>query len=1066
MKKIQSPKRRLLLYITAVIFFLFFTTVLIGSFAIKRGIQFDSFYVGTTSIKGISLQWDEKLKLNIQSVSIDSTAHLNKALSVTDIIEKVLPTSSFLLKIFSEITIDTIHTAGQITTFQFKTVLEKSFITLDSKDLTFHSSISISENSVVIDNAQFSSDKFDSEGTGRLSYNRSTKNFTGLINATIASSVPITLDFSADNNGLTFNGKEAGEILTITPLVDLFGLQQNIQRWITDYLTGSRYILKSFSGVIHWDKPNAILNTLKAQVEVVNCEYTFAQGFEPIKSESTTVEFKNGILNIFPKEATFYNQSTGTSWLDINFNNHLNILLTAYITTEAVANKDITTLLNYYKIPLPFTQTTGKTETDLTLKVNLSSEEVTAEGRFIIPNGNFLYKGVQYRITNAEILLNNSTISIANLTLRSGEIFEGKVRGSVQFSQKTGSLDITLTRFEHNIGEYALVLNGKVAAPTFKYHITAEKHWIDASPSSWLYDGKPLNMGSFSAPFFATDLTITIPTTTLSAPPSLKADISGTFSLVKKTVDAHFNLKHYLANGIALKTPSLPVSIKFDKDLKAKTEIESTWLLNGTQIHLSPLEVSIENDIVTWEKSAIQIGESLSSEISGNYNFEKNLGNLLLSRLQVRSKSAGELLNSEDDIVVNIIKQNSIFLVSLPQLDTSITVDVDKSWKATINDLTPLITYSKTLQQFLPHGGDLTVSSKKNSLPYYFTATIPTTPPLIKLSGSPVEHLDISGAIHQNNATASINDVIQVEYDDILSISAKSIDFDLTNIISLFIKPVKINNKQEQNDPNSKLPIEIETIDSSFLLDNDRKILSDEMKLRYNEGLISVELEHRDGKISLTMQDNVFSIEADNLSDKFARALLPNMKSQGGQFNFEAKGSFDEYSAFITIENTLISDFTPLNNILALLDTIPALLTFSLPEYTYKGFPVTSLTIGLGVKKRVITVESFTLKSPVATLHGVGIIDKNKNSIDMDFNLITQAKSNINKIPLIGYILVGDEQRPSITLKVSGDLDNPEVEHSTFHEIMTLPLSILQRTFYRPFRNGSSDNEVDSRKTR
>ena len=70
----------------------------------------------------------------------------------------------------------------------------------------------------------------------------------------------------------------------------------------------------------------------------------------------------------------------------------------------------------------------------------------------------------------------------------------------------------------------------------------------------------------------------------------------------------------------------------------------------------------------------------------------------------------------------------------------------------------------------------------------------------------------------------------------------------------------------------------------------------------------------------------------------------------------------------------------------------------------------------------------------------------------MEFNLITQAKANINKIPLVGYILVGDEKRPSITFKVTGDLDDPEVKHSTFQEIAILPLSILQRTFYLPFR--------------
>lgn len=1058
MKKVQLHKKSIARHITAVIFFLFFTTVLIGGFVLKRGIQFESFSVGATSVKEFALQWDDRLKLNIKSVSIDNTTPSNNTLAITDIIQKALPTSHLLLKVFSEITIDAIYTAGQTVSFQFKTTQEKHLITLDSKEFTFHSSISISESSVLIDNAQFSSDKFDSKGSGKIGYNRSTEKFSGSMDATIASSIPITLDFSGDNRGLTFNGMETGEILTITPLVDLFGLQQNIQRWITDYLTGSRYILKSFSGVIPWDNPQAILNTLKAQIEVVDCKYTFAQGFEPIRSESTTVEFKNGILNIFPEEATFYDQSTGTSWLDINFNDYSNILLTAYISTESMANKDILTLLDHYKIPLPFTQTSGKTETDLALKINLSSQEITAEGKFVIPNGTFEYKDTQYHITNAEILLNNSTISIADLTLASGEIFEGKVRGSIQFSQKTGSLDITLTHFKHNIGEYALVLNDKLAAPTFQYHITPEKHWIDASPSFWLYNNKPFSMGRFSAPFIEHDFTITLPTTTLSAPPSLITDISGTFSLVRKFFDARCNLKYYRTDGITLQTANLPFAINFDGHLELQTEAKSTWELNGTPTQLSPVDISLKNNVITWPKTSIQFGENLSSTLSGNYNLERGIGELLLSELHIQSKSAGELLNSKEDIVVNIKKSNATYLVSFPQLDTSISIDADKNWQATINDITPLATYSKELQHYLPHGGYLTVWSIKNNLPYYFTANIPTKPPLIKLADNDIEELDISGTIQQGKTEIDINEAIKVDYDGTLNVHAKSVDFELATLISLFKQESKVDDKQEPQESTSRLPVNVETIDCSLFFGAGRKIISDEIKLLYDQGITSAKLQHEGGKISLIIKDNYFSIEAENMNDTFAKSFLPNMKFSGGEFNFKAKGSFDEYSAFITIENILILDFTPLNNTLALLDTIPALLTFSLPEYNRQGFPVTSLTIGLGVKNKVITVESFIVKSPVTALNGVGTIDKNKNNIDMEFNLITQAKTNINKIPLVGYILVGDEERPSITFKISGDLDDPEVKYSTFREIANLPLSILQRTFHLPFKWVDSDN--------
>ena len=85
-------------------------------------------------------------------------------------------------------------------------------------------------------------------------------------------------------------------------------------------------------------------------------------------------------------------------------------------------------------------------------------------------------------------------------------------------------------------------------------------------------------------------------------------------------------------------------------------------------------------------------------------------------------------------------------------------------------------------------------------------------------------------------------------------------------------------------------------------------------------------------------------------------------------------------------------------------------------------------------------------------MKGAGEVDFIHNQMNMVVNLITQAKVNINKIPLLGYIFAGKEKRPSITLKVSGSLDDPQVDYSVFREVATLPFSILYRTLTLPSR--------------
>jgi hypothetical protein len=94
---------------------------------------------------------------------------------------------------------------------------------------------------------------------------------------------------------LVFEGSEGGEILSIAPLVDLFGLKHSIQRWIIDYLSASRYHLKSFKGEFPWKSPLVILDTLNVEVGVDDCEYKFTQGgIDPVKSRYTDVFSKKG----------------------------------------------------------------------------------------------------------------------------------------------------------------------------------------------------------------------------------------------------------------------------------------------------------------------------------------------------------------------------------------------------------------------------------------------------------------------------------------------------------------------------------------------------------------------------------------------------------------------------------------------------------------------------------------------------------------------------------------------------------------------------------------------------
>lgn len=156
---------------------------------------------------------------------------------------------------------------------------------------------------------------------------------------------------------------------------------------------------------------------------------------------------------------------------------------------------------------------------------------------------------------------------------------------------------------------------------------------------------------------------------------------------------------------------------------------------------------------------------------------------------------------------------------------------------------------------------------------------------------------------------------------------------------------------------------------------------------------------------------------------------------------------------------------------MAFLNTVPALATFSLPEYDQKGLPIDSAVAGIKVKDKVATVESLEILSPELQGKGSGVIDFSTRTIDMDILLKTQAGKNVGKIPLVGYALAGASEEVSLSIKITGGFDDPEVENSLIEDIIVYPVEMLHRTFKLPFYhleklgNGADQKDELSDKT-
>ncbi|RUM42820.1 MAG: hypothetical protein DSY80_06565, partial [Desulfocapsa sp.] len=299
-----------------ILLFFFMLSVLGGGLLLRNGIYLEHLQIAHATFESISLQWRNKLELQIERLHIDSASDSAAADESVDLssVENVIPLMRWVDRFFAKISVQEI-TTGQVKA-DFLYADSTGHLNLSSSYGDLRTNLGLKGSVLDVNIEEFSNQKFHSRGTGVVHVNLSKQTAEGSLDADLAGSLPLNISFSADSKQCIFTGKENGIITNITPFVDLFGLSQDIQCWITEYLTGTRYQLEEFSGSFPWDNPLYLLESFTAKVRVEGCHYTFAPGLEAIKTAYTDVFFKKGILTIIPHEFTFYGQDGENSWLD------------------------------------------------------------------------------------------------------------------------------------------------------------------------------------------------------------------------------------------------------------------------------------------------------------------------------------------------------------------------------------------------------------------------------------------------------------------------------------------------------------------------------------------------------------------------------------------------------------------------------------------------------------------------------------------------------------------------------------------------------------------------------
>ena len=214
------------------------------------------------------------------------------------------------------------------------------------------------------------------------------------------------------------------------------------------------------------------------------------------------------------------------------------------------------------------------------------------------------------------------------------------------------------------------------------------------------------------------------------------------------------------------------------------------------------------------------------------------------------------------------------------------------------------------------------------------------------------------------------------------------------------------------------------------------------------------ESRHGNGTIRAVVLGDRLKIAGKRLPDRVVQGVPALMNLKGGYYDFDAVGTITDFNGTIVMHDALWSEGAVYNNVLATLNTIPAILTLQDPGFDKKGFKIREGVIRYRYEKPIFHFRQIAIHGKSANIYGKGNINFDKQWIDvrMRIKFLKGFSGTVQKIPAVGYILLGDDGSVSVGLSVKGPLSDPKVETSAAKDIVTAPFNILKRTLTFPFR--------------
>ena len=308
----------------------------------------------------------------------------------------------------------------------------------------------------------------------------------------------------------------------------------------------------------------------------------------------------------------------------------------------------------------------------------------------------------------------------------------------------------------------------------------------------------------------------------------------------------------------------------------------------------------------------------------------------------------------------------------------------------------------------------------------------------------------------KDNNISIYNRFINAEIINYKTIKASiyNLDIDIQGLIGVIDSTNDIISKiSHSNENNSTIKVKIQAKNTNFIYKK-HKFLTDEANFYFNKE-INFSAKYKKSSLHGYTKNKFLLIEGKNYTKQ---ALVPlfNFFNHFNYINLDfvtVRSPQNFYTGKIYIKKGAIKDLGALNNIIAFINTIPALLTLNNPGFSSKGYKIKKGYINYLFYNNILYFKQIKIKGINIDFDGKGYVDLNKNFIKMKIHTIIKIK--LKKIPIIGkglsYLFFGKDGYLHVNIFVKGNLDNPKISKDMGGGIIESPLKLFKRIITLPF---------------